>query len=118
MPDGRIEPRQVERLKMMGDWLKQYGDSIYGTRGGPFQPRFEIASTHKNNRVFLHIFDWPEDVLQLPTIPYKIVDSKNRVGDEVTVQQRDDYTWISVPSSDRHPIDTLIELELDRPVEI
>jgi hypothetical protein len=40
------------------------------------------------------------------------------VGDEVTVQQRDDYTWISVPPSDRHPIDTLIELELDRPVEI
>ena len=38
MPDGRIEPRQVERLKEMGAWLSKYGESIYGTRGGPFKP--------------------------------------------------------------------------------
>ncbi|MFV1994097.1 MAG: alpha-L-fucosidase, partial [Verrucomicrobiales bacterium] len=31
MPDGRIEPRQVERLEQMGAWLKKYGESIYGT---------------------------------------------------------------------------------------
>ena len=37
MPDGRIEPRQVERLKEIGQWLAKYGESIYGTRGGPFQ---------------------------------------------------------------------------------
>lgn len=118
MPDGRIEPRQVERLKAMGDWLNQYGESIYGTRGGPFRPRFEIVSTHKGNRVFVHILDWPEETLQLPEIPYKIVSSKNLVGGSVTVEQRDSYTWISVPEADRHPIDTLIELELDRPVEL
>ena len=35
MPDGRIEARQVERLREMGAWLKQYGESIYATRGGP-----------------------------------------------------------------------------------
>ena len=46
MPDGRIEPRQVERLREMGQWLGQYGESIYGTRGGPFkttaQPRQHV----------------------------------------------------------------------------
>ena len=36
MPDGRIEPRQVESFRKIGAWLKQYGESIYGTRGGPF----------------------------------------------------------------------------------
>ena len=40
MPDGRIEPRQVERLEEMGAWLDRYGEAIYGTRGGPFTPRF------------------------------------------------------------------------------
>ena len=38
MPDGRIEPEQVERLKEMGAWLAKYGDGVYGTRGGPFKP--------------------------------------------------------------------------------
>ncbi|MBL7214796.1 MAG: alpha-L-fucosidase [Phycisphaerae bacterium] len=36
MPDGRIEPQQVETLRRVGAWLKTYGESIYGTRGGPF----------------------------------------------------------------------------------
>ena len=36
MPDGRIEPRQVESFRKIGAWLKKYGESIYGTRGGPF----------------------------------------------------------------------------------
>jgi alpha-L-fucosidase len=38
MPDGRIEPLQVERLKEMGQWLQKYGYTIYETRGGPFMP--------------------------------------------------------------------------------
>ena len=25
MPDGRIEPRQVQRLKEMGEWLEKFG---------------------------------------------------------------------------------------------
>jgi alpha-L-fucosidase len=46
MPDGRIEPRQVERLLEMGDWLNRYGQSIYGTRGGPFKTTAQLASTY------------------------------------------------------------------------
>ncbi len=36
MPTGEIETRQVERLKEMGAWMKKYGETIYGTRGGPY----------------------------------------------------------------------------------
>jgi alpha-L-fucosidase len=38
MPDGRIEPRQVERLQETGGWPAKYGDAVYGSRGGPFKP--------------------------------------------------------------------------------
>ena len=38
MPSGEIAPEQVGRLKEMGAWLAKYGESIYGTRGGPFKP--------------------------------------------------------------------------------
>jgi hypothetical protein len=37
MPDGRIEPQQVVRFRQIGDWLKKYGESTYGTRGGPLR---------------------------------------------------------------------------------
>ena len=37
MPDGPIEPRQAERFREIGHWLAKYGESIYGTRGGPFR---------------------------------------------------------------------------------
>ncbi|HPX42639.1 MAG TPA: alpha-L-fucosidase, partial [Candidatus Hydrogenedentes bacterium] len=55
MPDGRIEPRQVDRLAEMGAWLGQFGETIYGTRGGPYMPSAWGASTCKNSRVYLHV---------------------------------------------------------------
>ena len=58
MPDGRIEPRQVKRLEEMGEWLKKYGETIYGTRGGPWKPGKSLASTRKGNTIYLHLLDW------------------------------------------------------------
>lgn len=31
-PDGRLSETAISRIKGMGDWLKTYGESIYGTR--------------------------------------------------------------------------------------
>jgi hypothetical protein len=45
MPDGRIEPRQVERLKKAGDWLAKHGNAIYGTLDGPAS---SVACTRAN----------------------------------------------------------------------
>lgn len=58
-PDGTIQPECVERLKAVGDWLKTYGPSIYGTRGGPIAPQPWGASTilEDKNRIFVHILD-------------------------------------------------------------
>lgn len=115
MPTGEIEPRQVERLKEMGDWLAKYGETIYATRGGPFKPAKHIVSTRKDNTVFLHILAWPEETLMLPAMPAKIVQSRVLTGGEATLKQTDGGLEISVPKSDRHDIDTIVVLELDEP---
>jgi alpha-L-fucosidase len=115
MPDGRIEPRQVERLKEMGSWLKKYGQSIYGTRGGPFKPGDWGASTHKGDKIYIHVLDWQEKTLTLPAIPKRIAASSVVTGGTVTVRQDDNGIEISVPENYRHKLDTIVVLQLDGP---
>lgn len=115
MPTGEIAPEQAKRLKEIGDWLKIYGTSIYGTRGGPFRPGKYGVSTHKDNTIYLHIQRWPGATLTLPTIPATILHSKALTGGNVTVKPSAAGIEISLPTGDRNELDTLIELELDRP---
>jgi alpha-L-fucosidase len=113
MPDGRIEPRQVERLKEIGGWLEACGRSIYGTRGGPFKPGAWGASTHKDNSIFVHVFQWPEGGLVLPPVGKKIVSWKVLTGGQAEVKQDVNGIRIAVAKEFRQDIDTLIELRLD-----
>jgi alpha-L-fucosidase len=115
MPDGLIEPRQVTRLKEMGNWLDEYGRSIYATRGGPFKPGNWGASTHKGNTVYIHVLNWDEDTLTLPPIPKKIITSSVMTGGAATVRQTALAIEISVPEAYRKELDTIIVLQLDGP---
>jgi alpha-L-fucosidase len=114
-PEGVIEQCQVDRLKEIGEWLAKYGDSIYGTRGGPFKPGKNVAATRKGNKVFVHILAWPADVFRLPALPAKIVNSSVLTGGSATVKQTAAGIEIAVPQADRQEIDTIVVLELDRP---
>ena len=69
MPDGRIEPRQVDVLRGVGAWLGRCGESIYGTRGGPFKPGRYGASTRRDNRIYVHVFTWSRSVAQAAAAP-------------------------------------------------
>ena len=115
MPDGRIEPRQVTRLQEMGAWLKEYGQSIYATRGGPFRTAPWGASTNKGNTIYVHILSWPGEKLTLPPVPKKIIASSVMTGGTATVRQTEESVEISVPKAYRQEIDTIIKLELDGP---
>jgi len=115
MPDGRIEPRQVQRLREMGQWLKKYGRSIYGTRGGPFKTGSWGASTQKGSTIYVHVFNWDSDTITLPPIPKKIIASSVLTGGTATVKQTAEAIEISVPKAHRQELDTIIVLKLDGP---
>jgi alpha-L-fucosidase len=66
MPNGQIENRQVERLKEMGEWVSMNQEAIYGTRGGPWLPTKKLASTHKDNKIYLFLLEEPGKRLSLP----------------------------------------------------
>lgn len=115
MPDGRIEPRQADRLREIGDWLAQYGESIYATRGGPFERGRWGASTHKGDTIYLHVLDPTLDEVKLAPLRRKVISSRVLTGGTATVSNDDVALRVSVPKADRQEIDTIVALKLDGP---
>jgi alpha-L-fucosidase len=115
MPDGRIEPRQVERLKEMGQWVKKYSEAIYDTRGGPFKPGKWGASVCKGRDIYLFVMDWQNgDTITLPPIDAKILETKVLSGGTATVTQDKNGIKITLPQKDHAKIATVIKMRVDR----
>lgn len=114
-PTGELDSEQANRLKEIGAWLVKHGESVYGTRGGPFKPGDYGVSTRKGNTIYLHISDWNSPALKLPPIPARVVRSRMLTGGKVEVRQRADGLSVLVPERSRQPLDTIVVLELDKP---
>jgi len=112
MPDGRIEPRQVDRLMEIGAWMKANGESIRGTRGGPFRPEKWGCSTHKENKIFVHVLAWPDTELQLPKLDATVQFATLMDGTRISFRQDANETRCEVPRDRRDAIDTIIVLNL------
>jgi len=99
----------------MGQWLQKYGESVYGTRGGPFKPAAWGVSTRKDKQIYLHVFSWPEaGALKLPAIPAKIKSARALTGGAVDFKQDEKgIITLDIPAADRDKIDTLIVIELE-----
>jgi alpha-L-fucosidase len=66
-PDGTIPPEAETRLREIGSWLGTNGPTIYGTRAGPIPPRSWGATTARGDTVFVHVLDWPDSILAIPS---------------------------------------------------
>jgi alpha-L-fucosidase len=110
MADGRFEQRQKDTLLKIGAWLKSNGESIYATRGGPLEPGLWGASTRRGNNVYVHILSWPGETLRLPPLDHPVKSARRLNGGEVRWRQGTNGLEISVPDSQRDPLDTIIEL--------
>ncbi len=113
MADGTIEPRQVEVLKGVGEWLRANGESIYGTRGGPYKPGAFGSSTRKDDVVYLHVLKWTGDTLTLPALPKKVLKASLLSGGAAKFEQTANYLRIIVAEKDRVAGDTVVKLQLE-----
>ncbi len=73
--EGIIPAGSVKVLRDVGKWLKKNGESIYGTRGGPFNPIVLTwgSCTRKERKLYLHIVKEPKGgVIDLPGLATEI----------------------------------------------
>jgi len=116
MPNGRIQPEFVTRLQEIGRWMEKNGESLYGTRGGPVSPRPWGVTTQKDNRVYVHLLDWEDESLALPTLPAKIAAARMLVGGApVTFREDAGGVVLRVAKAGRDLLDTVVVVELARP---
>jgi alpha-L-fucosidase len=111
-PDGTIQEEFVARLKEVGAWLRKYGESIYGTRGGPIGPRPWGVTTAKADRVYVHVLDWPDRALVIPRLAKPVKSVRVMGGATVPVSNVDNGLLLQLPESGRNEFDTVVEVTL------
>ncbi|MCP4713228.1 MAG: alpha-L-fucosidase, partial [Planctomycetes bacterium] len=59
--DGSIPPESIESMRIIGKWMETNGPAIYGTTASPFEQPTWGRYTKKPQRLFAHIYNWPQD---------------------------------------------------------
>jgi alpha-L-fucosidase len=86
MPNGKIQPEFLERMAYMGNWIKTYGESIYGTKGGYMHPQTWGCITQKNDTMFVHVLDNNATSIKLENFPFKKIAKAYLLKNNAAVQ--------------------------------
>jgi len=115
LPTGRFQPQEIANLQGMGQWLRKYGESIYGTRGGPYHNGGWGGSCHRDRTLYLHVFQWAGDTFQLPPLQAKVLHAAVLTGGVIELEQTAEGLTVVLPASQQDKTDTVVKLELDSP---
>jgi len=119
--EGEIPEESVKRLYDVGEWLKENGESIYGTTAGPFPFLSWGAATRKNQIIYLHVFDWPKNgELRLPLLSkIKKTTLLTDPSNELKFSQSEVGTIIQLPQQAPSKSASVIKLEVaEEPVVV
>ncbi len=77
-PNGTWIPGEHAALAGLGKWMERHGESIYGTERSPFLDLAWGRATMRDQRLYLHVFEWPTDgVLELTGLQTPIVEARS-----------------------------------------
>ena len=111
-PDGQFPLESVRRLEEIGEWLRVYGETIYGTRAGIISPRDWGVTTQKGNKIYVHILNLADQALFLP-LQAKDVHSAYRFGTHEKIEITKGRLGITLNLSEiPTDIDYIVELTL------
>lgn len=61
MGNGKWNDTDVKIFRGVGDWLRIYGEAIYGNEKTDLPIQQWGVVTKKENNLYLHVFNWPKD---------------------------------------------------------
>lgn len=117
--DGSVPTLSQKRLASVGAWMKKYGESIYGTKGTPFNKlRKNAKYLLKDKTVYAHIngkSNWPTKTKKLKLVRWgkkkiqKISLMQN--GKKLKYKLKGKYVYVKVPKKMPNKSDTVIVME-------
>lgn len=111
MLDGRLEQRQIDVLTEVGDWLQLYGESNYGTRGGPIPPQEWGVTTYKGDKVFVHVL-YPQPEILLPGFSEPITSARmSESGESLSFSMTEAGLALTLPDTAPDVVDRIIVLQ-------
>jgi alpha-L-fucosidase len=112
-PNGEIDSQFVTRLHAVGEWMSKYGESIYGTRGGPVAPGDWGVTTQKDDKIYVHVLNWNAPLLALPPLTAKVTAAHSLIDSvPVEVTQSSNGLVLKLPASKEAETDRVIVLTL------
>jgi alpha-L-fucosidase len=109
--EGEVQPEFVARLEAVGDWLWTYGETIYGTREGPIEPRGWGVTTAKGDRIYVHILDAQEPYVVLPALTGVKAAWAFDTHRRVELRPLKGATLLTVPPAAPGTVDRIVVLE-------
>jgi alpha-L-fucosidase len=118
--EGLIPQPSIERLQQVGEWMKVNGEAIYGTDANPFHYLPWGRSTQKGNKLYFHVFDWPDNgKLSVP-----LLNKVNKAyllsnpGQTLKVKKSGLNKSIEIPAIAPDPYVSVVALEIEGKPEI
>lgn len=113
MPNGKIQEKHVKSLEDIGNWLKEYGASIYGTRSGPIQHGDSIRSTQKDKEIYIHLLKGQVGDIDLKGFNGKIRKVSFFGSDErIKYKLKNEILHFEIPENKYDEIDTIVTVTL------
>ena len=118
--EGLVPQPSIERLAEVGKWMKINGEAIYGTTASPFSYLPWGRCTQKGNKLYLHVFDWPNDgKIALPVLnkisrAYLLSDPKKTLK----VEKSKSKNTITLVGNAPDKIASVVVVELDSAPEV
>jgi alpha-L-fucosidase len=118
--EGLIPDSSVVRLQKIGEWMKVNSEAIYGTKASPFPYLKWGRCTRKDNKLYLSVFDWPENgVLHVPaTIVVKKAYLLSQPSKVLITRIADERLEIEVPVVAPDKIASVIVVETEGEIEV
>src|SRR5690606_15882193 len=114
--DGSLPQPFMERVRFLGDWLRQNRKAVYGTQPADFDfPRSGVM-TRNDNRLYLMILYWPGSELSVQGFNEKVRSARLLAsGRKVSFRQEPHRLILTGLPKKAPDLCTVIELAFDAP---